>query len=247
MSDESKKIRKIKSSSILGRFEEDILSLPRTPRSSFVDSVASFVYRESQKLMDAQPRVFDNGMRDQIVNFYGRLMELVKNERFEDIPEACVRKCGGIPPIVMLANDIIEDERKAFLASLTKKEREEAESLADAIFGIRKNRRVSFVFMDDFQLLQMDFPKNIRSDSVKDYKDDLINACARAVKTGAGVTVRMWETDEHIAQIFGVQCVNGTWEPLSAEDVRDSYCTGPNGEKIPPKKGVEYIGFERAM
>lgn len=245
MSDKENKIRRIRSNTILERFETEVLELPRIPRRDFVERAVSFIDRESRRLKDVQPLVLDDDMRQQIIAFNDRLLRLFE-EGYADIAGESVRRCGGMPLIVTLFDDVIEGERKRLFDSLSKRERIEAISLADALFFIRKERKVTVVCMDNNEILTSHFPKVIRRDSLQDYKSDMMYLCANAVSRGAGIIVRTWEpSNASRAQIFGIRCINSSWFPLSVEEVKEAYCTGPYGEELIPEEGLEFVGFTR--
>ena len=147
--------------------------------------------------------------------------------------------------VLRLASEILSVREEAvyhnIYKDMSKDLRQEVDSLTDHIFNIRKDRVVSFSWGNGSAQLYLD--RAIPRDMLHSVKDHLKSYVTAIIDGHGGVVVREYKKDfyHNTCFLYGFK-VNpfGVWDALSAEEMKACHTTGPNGEKLPLEKGVEY-------
>lgn len=180
--------------------------------------------------------------KEELIDFYEYFMENFGEVTFE----ARMHNWGQEPLVFRMGEQFLheryEKQRKQFFKSLSKKALEEASSLCDILFQIRKERHFSFVTED--YAFTFSLEKTIPKVQLKEAKDALLYTCAIMISGHGAVTVRC--IDENSTEIFGIKTnKKGLWVPISKKAMLDAHTMTPNGIRIAPEEGVAYTQIER--
>lgn len=169
-------------------------------------------------------------------------------ENFDELTlEARMRNWPDDAYILRLGEEIneqiLEQEEKEFLDSLTDKQRHEAQTLADTIMDIRKDRILTCRIMDD--AWEFFIPRTLRKNELEVCKQELFLMCADIICNYGSVIVRTM--DKNTNEIFGIRVIHPiqVWSPISKEEMLDAHTLAPNGIRLAPEEGLIYTEIMR--
>lgn len=172
--------------------------------------------------------------------FMDNFDDLTYEARLENwLDDALILRVG-----MLIDEQLAEMEDEQFLNSLTDKQKAEAQTLADTIIEIRKNRHISFAAGSDMWVF--DIPKTIRKDELNSYKKELYIMCAEIVDAFGAMTVRTSEPGKN-DEIFGIRVLYPfqVWSPISKKEMLDAHTLAPDGTRIAPEEGTVYTEIMR--
>lgn len=227
--------------SILEQFQ---LFLKETPTAR---DIVGFLSVQNARLLTHMVGGVENLPEEKAKEVYEFFLYFMKNfneityeARFENwSDDALILRVGMI-----IDDEIAKMEEEQFLNSLTDKQKLEAQTLADTIMAIRKNRHISCITPED--MWSINIPKTIRRNELESYKRDLYIACAEIVEAFGAMTVRLSEPEKN-DEIFGIRVIYPfqVWSPISKEEMLDAHTLAPDGIRIAPEEGVVYTEIMR--
>ena len=212
-------------------------------KDNSTENIISFLSVTNARLIGQSASGISEKLENEVLDFVQYFMENYYLKTESDI----YANWPNGPFVFRLADEIIERNTlqncEMAYASLSDKQKKDADALVEKIFSIRANRYVSFV--NEETVLELEIPRTIPRYELDFHKAQLKFICCIMLLNGGAMTVRAIRNRNH-TEIFGVRAQKGgLWEPVSKESMIRAHTTMPDGSIIPPEEGVEYTEISK--
>lgn len=236
----------LKNPSIVTEFQEYLQKYGNKKSTilDFLDYKDTYLY--SLLGMDGNPDTFDRKVKEGIVEFYDFFMAKYDAITWQDRQEMF----GTDSLVLMLGayfdEQFLYEKQKAELEMVSEDILEEAKSLAESIWNLRADRTITFALADghgheisDRLFLEKYIPK--------EYLDMhftfLLYDCVAMLLSFGSAVIRLTYKNKN-TEIFGVYTdAYNCWQPVSAKAMEDAHTLCPDGTRLEPEDGVDYIAI----
>ena len=207
-----------------------------------ISDIITFLGIQNAALLQKNTDELSEAEKSDIVSFYVGFMEELGDLTYE----ARMENWGQEPLVFRVAekivNDVYLENMQKYYDSLPEFEKREAETLMETLVAIRKDRHIYLDYVED--ALVVDIPRTLPRDELESLRRELRCICGCVVHERGVVITHLFHKNGE--DVFGIMIMpNGMWRPLSAEEMKEAYCTTASGFELEPEEGQRFTEIQR--